>query len=204
MTSTELKQKHLTERREFYLAPDRMRIYIKDTSGEVESFIDYESLTPRRRSLTQQSGWLHISAISFGIFGLVGVALNFVGVPQLMRWAPLWIVASVIFFAFYLAMRRRYTLVDLDNGKALFFLYNKPSKEQLEQFLAAMYQVQREYLRRTYLAVGQQDNVDDELRKFQWLLKQGMISDTEFAQAKAATIALAQAQQSDVAGRLLQ
>lgn len=179
-----LKQKHFNERREFYLEPDRLRAYVKDIDGEVETFIEYETLTRQRRNVTKQSGWLYIAAVSFGLFGLVGFFLNLAGDASLMRWTPLWVIASVIFFGFYYARRRRYTLIDLTTDQSLYFLRDKPTKEAFIQFLNRMYQAQRSYVRKTYFVYEPGSDLESEMRKLQWLLRQEFISETEFMEMK--------------------
>ncbi len=184
-----LKQKHLNERREFYLEPRQMRVYVKDFDGEVESFVEYETLTRQRRQVSKQTGWLYVAAVSFGLFGLVGIVLNLAGDATLMRWTPLWLLASVIFFGFHVARRRRYTLISLDNEHALFFLRDKPNKAEFERFLTLMYDVQRNYVRTTYFVYEPGNDPDSEFRKLQWLLRQGFISDVEFHEMRT-TIAV--------------
>jgi hypothetical protein len=179
-----LKQKHFNERREFRLEPDRLRAYVKNIDGEVETFIEYETLTRQRRNVTKQSGWLYIAAVSFGLFGLVGFFLNLAGNDSLIRWTPLWVIASVIFFGFYYARRRRYTLIDLTTDQSLYFLRDKPTREAFIQFLNRMYQAQRSYVRQTYFVYVPGSDPDNEMRKLQWLLQQEFISETEFMEMK--------------------
>lgn len=184
-----LKQRHVNERREFYLEPHQLRVYVKDIDGEVESLIEYEALTRQRRQVTKQTGWLYVVAVSFGLFGLVGILLNLAGDATLMRWTPLWLVASLIFLGFHAARRRRYTLIDLTNEQALYFLRDKPNQADFERFLTLMYDVQRNYVRTTYFVYEPGNDPDSEFRKLQWLLRQGFISDAEFHEMRT-TIAV--------------
>ena len=177
---TELKQRYLNERREFVLEPDRIRIFTKDASGEIESSISYEDLTTRTRQVTQQDGALYMATISFGVFALVGLIASAAGVPTLMRWVPLWIIATPVLFAFHLAKRRRYLLVDLSDDRSLFFLRDRPSKERLADFLTAMQAARVKYLRDTYLKPNPHNDAQRELMKYRWLLSQGAITDAEF------------------------
>lgn len=180
----ELKQRYLNERREFFLEPDRIRLHTKDMDGETETFIDYESITPTTRLITRQNGRLYVAAISFGIFALVGFVLNFAGISALMRWAPLWGVASVILFGFHFYKRRRYFLVDLKNDRSIFFIADRPSKDAVKEFIQSMYESRKKYLRDRYFATNPISEPENELRKFQWLLTEGVISETEFQQMK--------------------
>jgi hypothetical protein len=179
-----LKQKHLNERREFSLEPNRIRCYTKDLNGEGEAYLDYETLTSTTRKASHQNGTVYIMALSFGVFALIGLALNLAGFSTLMRWAPLWLVASLVLFGFHFYQKRRYFLVDLTTGKSIFFLADKPSREELERFIASMYEARKKYLREQYYQIDLTHEPNAELRKFFWLLKEGIISEIELQEMK--------------------
>ena len=101
-----------------------------------------------------------------------------------MRWVPLWVVAALIFFGFYFARRRRYTLIDLTDGKSLFFLRDRPSKKKLEAFLSEMFSARNSYLRKTYSRIDADNDPQHELARFQWLLSEGVIDDDEYQSLK--------------------
>ena len=173
---TELRQKYLNERRNFFLQPNRIRVVSKDANGEVEVYVKYEDLTPQMRYVTQQNGRLYTAAISFGIFSLAGLAANLAGEPLLMRWVPLWIIATVILFGWHLARRRRYLLVDLANGNSLYFLRDKPSPQDLSKFLDALQSKRYQYLRDTYFRIDADNDPHSEVHKFKWLADEGAIT----------------------------
>jgi hypothetical protein len=181
---TELKQKYLNERRSFYLEPKRIRVLSKDANGEVEFYVPYEDLTSQVRYVTEQNGRLYIAAVSFGIFSLAGLAANFAGEPSLMRWVPVWIVATVILFGFHLAKRRRYVLLDLTDGKSIFFLRDKPSEQQLSSFLESVQSRRRHYLRDSYFKIDPDNDPHSEVRKFKWLMGEGIITEVELEEMK--------------------
>jgi hypothetical protein len=135
-----------------------------------------------------QSGRLYVAAISFGIFALIGLVLNFAGISALMRWAPLWGIASVILFGFHFYKRRRYFLVDLNNERSIFFIADQPSKNALIDFVQAMYGSRKKYLRDRYFVTNPVNDPENELRRFQWLLDEGVISENEFQQMKVLLI----------------
>lgn len=175
-----LKQKQFNERREFTLEPNRIRCYTKDLNGEGEVFLDYESLTTTTRKISQQNGTLYTLMISFGIFAAVGFALNLMGISALMRWTPLWLVAAVIFYGFHVFKKRRYLLVDLSNGKSILFLADRPSSEELDNFIRAMYAARKKYLRERYYRIDLTNDPGTERRKIYWLLKEEIITEAEF------------------------
>lgn len=180
-----LKQRYLSERREFYLEKDRIRVYYKDSNGDAEIFVRYEDLTSEMRRVSQRDGRLYNIAISFGLFALVGFVANALGYQLLMRWAPLWAIAAVIFFGFYLWRRRNYLLLGLANGNSLFFLKNNPSGEQLLAFLKEMEEARKRYFHREYFRIIDPDTPQRELNRFEWLLKEGIISKPELEDMKA-------------------
>lgn len=149
--ASELRQKYLNDQLEFFLEEQRIRLITRDLDGIFEKYVIYDLITPQRRSYTKQDGRIYIAAISFGIFGLLGVGASLLGENLLMRWAPLWLIASLVFFGFYFYKRRHFLLVDLEDKTQIFFLKNVPSKEIMEKFLADMYVAQKRYLRIRYL-----------------------------------------------------
>jgi cell wall assembly regulator SMI1 len=180
--ASELKQKYLNEQRMFFLEEQRIRLVTRDLDGTFEKYVNYEILTPQRRSYTKQDGRILIAAISFGIFGLLGVGASLLGENSLMRWSPLWLIASLVFFGFHFYKRRNYLLVDLEDRTQMFFLKNAPSKEILEKFLEAMYAAQKRYLRTHYLQVFPESSKEDEFNKLRWLHNKGAISEAELQQ----------------------
>lgn len=180
-----LKQRYLSERREFYLEKDRIRVYYKDSNGDAEIFVRYEDLTPDMSRISQRDGRLYNIAISFGLFALAGFVANLLGYQQLMRWAPLWAIAAVIFFGFYLWRRRNYLRLGLASGNYLYFLKNDPSEEQLLAFFKEMQEARKRYLRREYFRIIDPEDTQRELNRFELLLKEGIISKPEMEDMKA-------------------
>ena len=178
--TSELRQNYLNDHKNFFLEPQRIRLTTKDMDGQFEAFVQYENLTPQRRSYTKQDGRLFVAAISFGFFGLIGVGANLLGESTLMKWAPLWLIASLVFFGFHFYKRRRYLLIDLEDKKQIFFLQDKPSKQKLEKFLEEMYAAQKHYLRSCYLKVLPGNSEAEEIKKLRWLRCKDAITEEEF------------------------
>ena len=185
--ASELRQKFLNERKDFFLEPQRIRLVTKDVDGHFEAFVRYEIVTPQHRSYTRQDGRVYIAAISFGIFGLIGLGLNLLGEDTLMRWSPLWLMASLVLWGFHIYKRRHYLLVDLGDKKQIFFLHNKPSKEKFEKFLEELYSAQRHYLRSRYLQILPGSSEADEIAKLRWLRHKEAITEDELQQMIAYT-----------------
>lgn len=183
-----LKQRYLNERREHYLERENIRQFTKDSSGEIDSFVRYEDLKqpPQMRRFARRDGRLYNIAVSFALFAAAGFIAYLLGFPLLMRWAPLWAIAAVIFYGFYLYRRRDYLLVDLENGKAMVFLTNNQSKQELESFLEEMGEARKRYLRRKYFQILDPELPQREMARFEWLLKEGIISKPELEDMREA------------------
>ncbi len=175
-----LKQRYLSERREFYLEKERIRVFYKDSNGDAEVFVRYEDLTTETRRVSTRNGFLYNMALSFGIFALVGFVAYALGYELLMRWAPLWAIAAVIFFGFYLWRRRSYLVLGLEGGKSLYFLTNNQPRDELLGFLKEMEETKKRYFRHKYFRIIDPELPQRELSRFDWLLKQGIISKPEY------------------------
>jgi ribosomal protein S8 len=51
-----------------------------------------------------------------------------------------------------------------------------------------MYDIQKSYMRKTYFVHTPGSDIDSEMRKFQWLFKQGFISEVELQQMRATMV----------------
>ena len=176
---TSLVQRYLGDRREFHLEEERIRCKQKDSSGEIEFFVNYLDLTTQTRRFVRRDGSIYTFAVSFGLFALVGFVADLLGYSLLMRWAPLWAIAAIIFFGFYFWRRRDYLLLDLTNGKSLFFLKDNPSAEALGRFLREMTEARKRYFRRKYFKIINPADPREEMARLEWLLNNDMISEQE-------------------------
>lgn len=176
---TSLVQRYLGDRREFHLEEERIRCKQKDSSGEVEFFVNYAELTTQTRRFVRRDGRIYTFAVSFGLFALVGFVADLLGYSLLMRWAPLWAIAAIIFFGFYFWRRRDYFLLDLTNGKSLFFLKDNPSAEALGRFLQAVTEARKQYYRRRYFKIINPAEPQLEMARFQAMLENDFISEEE-------------------------
>ena len=176
---TSLVQRYLGDRREFYLEEERIRCKAKDSSGELEFFVNYPDLTTQTRSFLRRDGRIYTFAVSFGLFALVGFAAYALGYPVLMRWAPLWAIAAIIFFGFYIWRRRSFLFLDLTNGKVLVFLKDNPSAEALERFLQEMNEARKRYFRRKYFKIINPADPREEMARLEWLHHNEIISEQE-------------------------
>lgn len=190
-------QKAPFERREFYLLEDKLKLFVKESDGSIEEFVAYEDVTTTTRRFTSQNAKLAMAAFSFATFALIGFALDVLGYPFLMRWARAWVVFAAILFAFHVAKRRNYLLVDLANGKSLFFLAAKPSAEALDQFLAALQDTRKSYLRRRYFHVDPNNSPQAELARLKWFVDNNVVTAEEFEVVKERLTSVPRAQDDD-------
>lgn len=174
-----LVQRYLGDRREFHLEEERIRCKSKDSSGELEFFVNYSDLTTQTRRFMRRDGRIYTFAVSFGLFALVGFVADLLGYSLLMRWAPFWAVVAIIFLGFYFWRRRSFLFLDLSNGKTLVFLENNPSAEALSQFLQEMNEARKRYFRRKYFKIIDPSNPRQEMARFEWLLDNEIISKQE-------------------------
>jgi hypothetical protein len=183
-----LKQLRFGESREFSLEPKRIRVRIRNLNGENEYFVSYDSLSLSQRSVVQQNGSVLVLILLFGLFTFIalicglGELKDFLGVAGLLGGTTVLIV-GVFFY-----QRRSYLLIDLKNKQALVFLADRPSPEQLARFVEAIYQARKDFYREKYYQINPEDDLDEQLSKFKWLLREEIISFPEFQKMKSSLV----------------
>ena len=179
-----LKQKSLSEIREFTLEPNRIRVHVKNINGDNEFFVGYDAITTTTRTVTQQNGRIYLLAIFWGLFALLGLIIELTQMVDLRGVSVLFALASIMFFGLHLFQKRRYFVVDLVNKHSLLFIANKPTPEQLADFIKSLYQARRDFYRKKYYVINPEEDPNEQLGRLKWLLTLEIISEAEFQTMK--------------------
>lgn len=179
----ELHQKSWFETRSFFLLDNRIKLYLKDTAGEYENYISYESIKANMVIYQRKSYQFFFVALLLTSFATC-IFLYGIFEPQDIIYASLILIAALCLGIFYKYKQQNYLIIEtLDNKKIIFF-NDKPSRESLNRFLICLWQERRRYLRKRYFYLNLRNNMQQEVARLRWLLEQKAITHAEFILAK--------------------
>ena len=175
----ELHQKALLEKRSFFLLPNKLKIYIKNTDGEQEDYITYESLKGEAKLVCRRNSnllFLAMATVSFAI--CLGVHTLFTSRNFGLVIFPCAI--AIIITILYQTKQQKYTALETFDRRKIILLHNKPNRQVLERFLRQLWVQRREYLRDKYFYISQSHEKQQQTNRLRWLLEQNIITKAEF------------------------
>lgn len=169
----EFTQKRMATSIRFDFGPTELRYFVRDNSGERESVVDYANLSGTTRRVFEKNIWLRNVGLLWCVIGAISVATavsaGMLGVGSLF-WLGLGIGCVA---AFYLT-QSRYTVFDTEAG-AVFVLEDK----QVETIVSEMKARRRARLLALYGDYNPANPIEQEQRRFDWLVKEQALSREE-------------------------
>lgn len=178
-----LDQRTLLEKRSFFLLPNKLKLYLKDTEGEHENYISYENLKGEAQFYCRKNPQLlffTISAVSFA----VGIFFHCLLVNQRYDDVFIPIILAIILAALYQIKQQNYIVVETFDRRKVVFLRDKPNRRSLECFLAQLWSYRKRYLRDKYFYINHNHDITQQTERLRWLLEQNVISKAEFKSAQ--------------------
>lgn len=175
----ELHQKTLLEKRSFFLLPNKLKLYFKDTKGEYENYIAYESLKSEAQICYRKNPQLlfvTLAAISFA--GCI--VLQSLITQQGLKYIIIPVVVAVLFAILYQLKQQKYVVVETFERKKIIFLKDNPNRQAFESFLAQLWLKRKQYLREKYFYINPNQNLQQQTERLRWLLEQNAITRIEY------------------------
>ena len=155
----------------FDFLPDGVKYSMKD-KNHAESFtVPYEDITRNTSTFEERSQWFRNVAIYLAILGAIALAYN---ITHGKYSVPIWLPIAAVFFVMYRFIRVSYTVLDCANHR-LYVIQDKYH----DQILKTIEAWRCERLLTKYGTVDQTNDPNAELRKFQWLHSEGVITDED-------------------------
>lgn len=181
MERNELKQKAFGERREFKLTESGIETYVKDFEIESTNSWSFDNIEKNSRIYTTKNVKVlnvGLFAILFGIIrGLIFISSDFI--HSLISGGAITFIGMCI-TAYYFFSQRKYFLIQMDDDKSIFILYNNPSKKEFDEFIETLYKKRAKYYRDSYFFIDYDDSKEKQLNKMNWLKKEEIISQSEY------------------------
>ena len=179
----ELHQKSLLEKRTFFLLPNKLKIYVKNTEGEQEDYVTYESLKGEARVAYCKNPNLLFFTIAT-VSCSVSILINTLFTNQDLKLVIFPIALSILFATLYQTQQQKYTTIETFDRRTVVFLHNKPDSRTLGRFLNQLWSKRRKYLREKYFYISRHDEREQQTNRLRWLLEQNAITKAEFKLAQ--------------------
>ena len=175
----ELHQRTLLERRSFFLLPNKLKLYLKDTEGEHENYIGYESLKGEAKISCRKNPKLLFITMAMVTFS-VCILLQSLLINQGFYYIIFPLVVACISGVLYRCKQQNYIILETYDNKKVIFFRNKPNRQTLERFLAQLWSYRKQYLREKYFYINHNRDLKQQTERLRWLLEQNVITKTEY------------------------
>ncbi|MGB5633619.1 MAG: hypothetical protein WBM86_12705 [Waterburya sp.] len=175
----ELHQRTLLERRSFFLLPNKLKLYLKDTEGEHENYISYETLKGEAKISCRKNPKLLFITMAIVTFS-VCILLQSLLINQGLYYIIFPLVVAFFSGALYRYKQQNYIILETYDRKKVIFFRNKPSRQALELFLAQLWSYRKQYLREKYFYIDQNHDLKQQTERLRWLLEQNVITKSEY------------------------
>lgn len=153
---------------EITISLDTQNIFyaIKDAKSKAEFTHPYEDIMINRYEITESNDGYKNQATYLFVVGLVLLIVGF---------GFLFLIGAGIFLFLYKRSKMRFTVIDA-NQKRLYILHDTKHDEIIDN----LYKNRNKYLKHKYAIIEHHNDPAFELKKFQWLLDQQVITQDEF------------------------
>jgi len=174
-----LYQKALLEKRNFFLLPNKLKTYIKNTEGEYENYIAYESLKGESKIFCRKNSSLLFLALAT-CSSAACILLHTLMTNQDLKLVIIPLVTAAFFITLYYTQQQNYTTLETFDRQRIMLIHNNPSRKALDRFLNQLWIQRKQYLREKYFYISQYQDQQKQTDRLRWLLEQNIISKLEF------------------------
>jgi hypothetical protein len=174
----EIKQKHGSHRTRYVFEENSLDYEWQDSSGSRRFSVAYTDISRDRQTLTQRNTWLRNAGLLWGVLGLVWLA---VGLAD-GQWGRgvFWTVLGAGCYTIYHLRVVRYLVVPCDKGNLMVL-----DDEDGKRIVAEMETRRARQFRDEYDFFPENDTPEQLRNRFQWLHREGALSDAEYQQRLA-------------------
>ncbi len=174
-----LRQEKLLETRRVRLREDHVELKIEGRSLETTLEFPYDTIGPRvtyRREKPQPNYAMHVLTRNAAI---ILFFCSVFGAFDGWRWFFAMLVSSVVFFVIHAYTYKSLLTIETDGSDELELLRAHPAREDVEQFVQALFERRNEYVKRLY-AERSMDRSFDHLSWLRWMRDRKVLSTAEY------------------------
>ncbi|MDP8208636.1 MAG: hypothetical protein P9L92_18380 [Candidatus Electryonea clarkiae] len=171
----EISQRKLTTWTQFEFEDEKLKYTMKDSAGKRTFSVPYTSISTEKSELEERSNWFRNVGIFWVLIGVVQIVYRLIEGGSF--GGSLWLTLGVICFIIYGFSGTKFTILESEKG-GIFVLNNK----EHDNIIDTIFSRRKEQLK---LMLGDIDFSNDprkEVRKFQFLHNEKVITDEEYDQ----------------------
>ena len=179
----QLHQKTLGQTKSFFILPDKLKVYVKNSSGKQESYFSYESLNRGASIARQKNSRLLFLAMAMLAFSGC-LLLQSLMIDRGIYYAVLPLTFAILSLILYQHKQQNYIIIETNAGQKIVFILNQPNRHALETFLVQLWSYRKQYLREKYFYINYNSDLDRQTLRLCWLLEQNIITKAEYKLAR--------------------
>ena len=177
----ELKQKIVIEERNFKLTDEGLEMFCDDIEGKNNSVYAFDEFSNETRDYTEKFPKLIYFGVLLLLAGYIRTAIlidkSFA--TSLLSGQLLAGLGGVLILIYYF-YQVDYKLLCLDIEKQVFIIADKPSKEEVLEFIITFYEMRKTNYRNRYFKINFENEKEKEIDRMKWLRKEEIITNSEF------------------------
>ena len=179
----ELHQKTWWQKRSFFLLPNKLKVYIKNSKGEQESYFSYESLNVEAQIVCQKNAQLlFLSMATMAFSGCL--LLQSLIIERGIYYAVFPLIVAILSAILYQYKQQNYIIIETSVERKIVLLRDRPNRQAVETFLVQLWSYRQQYLRDKYFYINYSSNLDRQTLRLRWLLEQNIITKAEYKLAR--------------------
>jgi len=175
--TSEYSQKNTDTQTRFTFEKKSFRYFVKDKHSKGEFTIPYDSVKPDISEVSESNDLFKNYSIYCFMVALIYIPIAIFSSAKNLKviFAPFFLVAAIIFYYLYIRSKATY-LVLQSSIKTIYIIKDHQHDEILQRILNERKNI---YLAE-YGTVNLKNNPVEELKRFEWLLEQKVITQTEY------------------------
>ncbi len=177
INSSEYHQKNTDTQTRFIFEKNSFCYFVKDKHSKGEFVIPYDSVKSNISEIFESNNvFKHYSIYCFMVALIYIPIAIFISVKNFkVIFSPIFLVAAIIFYYLYIRSKATYTVLQ-SSVKTVYIIKD----DQHDEILQRIMNERKNIFLAEYGTVNLKNNPENELKKFEWLLEQKIITQTEF------------------------
>lgn len=177
----ELKQKIVIEERNFKLTDEGLEMFCDDIEGKNNSVYAFDEFSNETRDYTEKFPKLIYFGVLLLLAGYIRTAILIdKSFATSLLSGQLLAGLGVVLILIYYFYQVDYKLLCLDIEKQVFIIADKPSKEEVLEFIKTFYEMRKTDYRNRYFKINFENDKEKEIDRMKWLRKEEIITNNEF------------------------
>jgi len=174
----EINQKKSSNQTKFEFGDEKLKYTVKDASGKKTFTTEYGSISDEDfDELEEKNDWFRNVGILWILIGAFQIGNRFMESGTLS--GSMWLTLGIICFIIYRFKTIHYTILDAEKGRIFIIQDDKHSK-----ILDEISERRKKQWKSWYGSINYENDPQNEISKFQWLLDKKVISESEFQTVK--------------------